>query len=231
LKAWRQYFSEGTDMPIPLKIDFVSDVVCPWCVIGLFGLETALENVGDLVDATIAFQPFELNPDMPSGGQDISEHIAEKYGADAARSTVNRDAIRDRAAALGFAMNFRSGARIYNSFDAHRLLYWAGTKGRQVEVQHALFAAYFTNGRDIADADTLVEAAYTAGLNPIAARTILNNGTYADEVRSEERRWRQEGVTAVPTIVINDRYFISGGQESATFERALRSIAADLTPK
>ncbi|MDB5714462.1 MAG: DsbA family oxidoreductase [Sphingomonadales bacterium] len=217
-------------MSIPLKIDFVSDVVCPWCVIGLRGLETALENVGDLVEAEITFRPFELNPGMAASGQDISEHIAEKYGAEAARSTANRDAIRDRAASLGFAMNFRSGARIYNSFDAHRLLHWAGIEGRQAELKHALFAAYFTDGRDISDAETLVGAVGAAGLDPVAARAIIASDTYAEDVRADERRWRQEGITAVPSIVINERYVISGGQEPATFERALRSIAAELTP-
>ncbi|MDO7842112.1 DsbA family oxidoreductase [Sphingomonas immobilis] len=217
-------------MAVPLKIDFVSDVVCPWCVIGLRGLEIALEEVGDLVAADIAFHPFELNPDMPPEGENTAEHIARKYGANPEQSARNRDALRERATAVGFTMNRGGDGRIYNSFDAHRLLHWAGLEGRQAALKHALFTAYFTDGRNIADHDVLVAAAEAAGLDAEAARGVLTRGDYAEDVRGEERTWRQEGITAVPTIVINDRYVISGGHEPAAFERALRSIASDLAP-
>lgn len=217
-------------MAIPLKIDFVSDIVCPWCVIGLRGLEMALEQLGDLVAAEVHFRPFELNPDMPAEGQDIAEHIAAKYGASAEQSARNREALAERAAAVGFAMNRPGGGRIYNSFDAHRLLHWAWLKDRQAAVKHALFTAYFTDGRDIADHAVLVAVAEAAGLDPAEARAVLARGEYADDVHAEESEWRNEGVTAVPTIIINDRYVITGGQEPAAFERALRSIAADLAP-
>lgn len=215
-------------MAVALKIDFVSDVVCPWCVIGLRGLETALERMGDTVEADIRLHPFELNPDMPPEGEDIAEHIARKYGASAEQSKRNSDAMRDRAAALGFVMNRPGGGRIRNSFDAHRLLHWAGLEGRASALQHALFAAYFTDGCDIADRDVLIAAAKAAGLDGETAGAHLANGTYADAVRGEESHWRGEGVTAVPTIVVNDRYVITGGQEPAAFERALGRIAAEL---
>ncbi|MBR7619623.1 DsbA family oxidoreductase [Phenylobacterium sp. 20VBR1] len=213
-----------------LKIDFVSDVSCPWCVVGLGGLEEALRNVGDLVTADIHFQPFELNPNMPAGGQNIVEHVGEKYGATAEQSAVNRAAIHARAAEVGFTMKTGPESRIYNTFDAHRLLHWAGIVGGQAELKRALFDAYFTNGQSPADHDTLVAVAEIAGLDGAQAREVLASGRYADEVRAAERKWQMAGISAVPAVVINDRYLISGGQPAAAFEQALRTIAAELEP-
>jgi predicted DsbA family dithiol-disulfide isomerase len=212
----------------PMKIDFVSDVSCPWCVIGLKGLETALERVGDLVSAEIHFQPFELNPNMPAEGQNLTEHVGQKYGSTAEQSAAAREMIRARADELGFTIAMSGEARIYNTFDAHRLLHWAGIVGGQAALKHALFEAYFTLGQNPGDVEVLVAAAQKAGLDGEAAREVLKTGAYAEEVRADERRWREEGVTAVPAIVINDRYLISGGQPPALFEKALRSIAAEI---
>jgi predicted DsbA family dithiol-disulfide isomerase len=214
-------------MPKPLKIDFVSDVSCPWCVIGLGGLEEALRRLSDIVQAELHFQPFELNPTMPAEGQNIAEHIAQKYGASREQSATNRQAIRDRAAAVGFRMATSDESRIYNTFDAHRLLHWAGLEGRQSALKHALFEAYFTDGQNVADADVLVAAAEKAGLDGGSARELLASGRYADEVRAAERQWRDAGINSVPAVVINDRYLISGGQPPEAFERALRGIAAE----
>ena len=214
-------------MPKPMQIDFVSDVSCPWCVIGLRGLEQALDAVGDLVAADIRFQPFELNPQMPSEGQDIGEHIHQKYGSTPEQSAANRTMIRQRAAELGFTMAMAEGSRIYNTFDAHRLLHWAAIEGRQGAVKHALFAAYFTDGRNPGDVDVLVDVAEQAGLDGAAARDVIVSGRYADEVRAEERHWTSQGIAAVPAVVIDGKYLISGGQPAAAFERALRSIAAE----
>jgi predicted DsbA family dithiol-disulfide isomerase len=214
-------------MSKPMKIDFISDISCPWCVIGLGALETALARVGDLVEAEIHFQPFELNPDMTAGGQNIAEHIAQKYGSTREQSAAARDAIRARAAEVGFTMATSEDSRIYNTFDAHRLLHWAGLAGGQGALKHALFEAYFTHGRDPGARDTLVEAAAAVGLDAEAAADVLDSGRYAEEVRAAERAWREAGVSAVPSIVINDRYMITGGQPAASFERALRSIAAE----
>ena len=144
-------------MPRPLKIDFVSDVSCPWCIIGLKGLEEALARTGDLIDAQMTFQPFELNPGMAPEGENIGEHIARKYGSTPEQSAANRAMIRDRAAALGFAMNSSAESRIYNTFDAHRLLHWAAIEGRQAALKHALFTAYFTDQQDPSNHEVLVE--------------------------------------------------------------------------
>lgn len=214
-------------MTKPMQIDFVSDVSCPWCVIGLRGLEQALANVGDLVDADLRFQPFELNPQMPAEGQEIGEHIRQKYGSTPEQSAANRTMIRERAAELGFTMTMAEGARIYNTFDAHRLLHWAGIEGRQLELKHVLFEVYFTDGRNPGDVDVLVEAAEKAGLDGAAARDVIESVRYADDVRAEEKLWQSQGVSAVPAVIINQKYLISGGQPAATFEKALRSIAAE----
>jgi predicted DsbA family dithiol-disulfide isomerase len=214
-------------MTKPMKIDFISDVVCPWCIIGLGALEQALANASDVIEPEIHFHPFELNPNMPPEGQNVGEHVAEKYGATPEQSGKNRAMIRERAAEVGFTMNTGKDSRIYNTFDAHRLLHWAGLEGRQSELKHALFEAYFTNGQNPGDYDVLVAAAEKAGLDPVEARDVLENGRFEKAVRVAEEAWRGEGVSAVPTIVINDKYLITGGQPAAVFERALRRIAAE----
>ncbi|WP_137862305.1 MULTISPECIES: DsbA family oxidoreductase [unclassified Sphingomonas] len=210
-----------------LKIDFVSDVSCPWCIIGLKGLEEALARTGDLVDAKIHFQPFELNPDMPPEGENVGEHIARKYGSTPEQSAANRQMIRERAGALGFAMNSSADSRIYNTFDAHRLLHWAEIEGRQAALKHALFETYFTDQRDPSNHDVLVAAAEKAGLDGAVAREVLASGRYAEEVRQAEQLWRSRGINAVPAIVIEDKWLISGGQPPEAFEQALRQIAAE----
>lgn len=214
-------------MSKPMKIDFVSDVSCPWCIIGLRGLETALERVGDLVTPEIHFQPFELNPAMPEGGQDMAEHLQEKYGSTPEQSAANGEMIRERAAGVGFTMASRQGSRIYNTFDAHRLLHWAGLEGRQQELKHQLFTAYFTDGQDPGDTEVLIDAAGKAGLDRAEAAKVLASGRYADDVRAAERDWQAKGITSVPAVIVNDRYLISGGQPPEAFEQAIRTIAAE----
>lgn len=214
-------------MPTPLKIDFVSDVSCPWCVIGLGGLEQALARVGDAVSADIHFQPFELNPAMEAAGENIVEHIGRKYGSTPAQSAANRAAIRERAASVGFEMKTDENSLIYNTFDAHRLLHWAGLNGGQAALKHALFKAYFTDGQAMNDTAVLVAAAGSAGLDTAEACRVLETGQYADEVRQSEEHWRRAGINSVPAVIINDRYLISGGQPPEYFEQALRQIASE----
>lgn len=215
-------------MPQPLRIDFVSDVACPWCVIGLGGLEEALARVGDVIQADLHFQPFELNPDMPLEGQNLTEHIGQKYGSTPEQSAANRDTIKARAAQVGFTMAQSADSRIYNTFDAHRLLHWAQIEGRAAALKHRLFEVNFTEGRNPGDHAALVEAAVAAGLDGDAAREVLASGRYAQEVRTAERHWKGLGVNAVPAVVIDNRYLISGGQPAEVFEQALRDLAAQL---
>ncbi|MGE1155946.1 DsbA family oxidoreductase [Pseudomonas kitaguniensis] len=211
-------------MSTALKIDFVSDVSCPWCIIGLRGLTEALDQLGSEVQAEIHFQPFELNPNMPAEGQNIVEHITEKYGSSAEESQANRARIRDMGAELGFAFRTDGQSRIYNTFDAHRLLYWAGLEGLQYNLKEALFKAYFSDGQDPSDAATLVSIARSVGLDSTRAAEILAGDDYAAQVREEEQLWVSRGVTSVPTIVFNGQYAVSGGQPVDAFVGAIRQI-------
>lgn len=211
--------------PAPLRIDFVSDVSCPWCAVGLKSLETALARIPEAA-AEFHFQPFELNPDMGAEGQDITEHIAEKYGSTPEQQEQSREMIRQRGAAVGFTFAMDKRSRIYNTFDAHRLLHWAEEAGRQKELKHALLEAYFTNGEDPSSHEVLLGAAERVGLDRAAARQVLESGQFADEVRMLEQYWQQAGVRSVPAVVINQRHLISGGQPPEVFEGALRQILA-----
>lgn len=209
-----------------MRIDFVSDISCPWCVIGLKGLEEALRQVGDLVDAEIHFQPFELNPNMPPEGQNVREHVAEKYGSTIEQSNTVREVIRSRAADVGFTMALSEDSRIYNTFDAHRLLHWAGVAGGQLALKSALFEAYFTKGENIGDPAVLLAAVAAAGLDVDTARDVLSSGRYGPEVRKAEQLWQSRGISSVPAIIFNERFLVSGGQPPAAFEQALRNVAA-----
>lgn len=209
-----------------MKIDFVSDVSCPWCVVGLKSLEAALARVGPDVNAAIHFQPFELNPQMAPEGEDVVEHITRKYGAsaDIGRS---QEALKARGEALGFHFNFQKRGRIYNTFDAHRLLHWAEAEGKQHALKNALFNAYFTAGQDPSNHDVLVSVAGSVGLDEKRAREILASDEFAKEVRERERFYTQAGIHAVPAVIINDRHLIQGGQPPEVFEQALRQLAAE----
>jgi len=209
-----------------LKIDFVSDVVCPWCAIGLAGLNTALERIGPAAHVDFTIHPFELNPNLPAAGETHLEHITEKYGITADQARVNREQIRARAAAVGFTMNRDDDSRVYNTFDAHRLLTWAKEKNVQAELKLLLLKAYFTDGKNIADKDVLVQLAKDAGLDGAEASDILASDRFAQDVKAEEALWAQRGISSVPAVVVNDRYLISGGQPPEVFEEQLRAILA-----
>lgn len=213
-------------MTTPLRIDFVSDVVCPWCVVGLRSLQQALASLGPDIEVDIHFQPFELNPDMPAEGENTSEHVARKYGANPERSAASRQAIRDAGAALGFAFNYGPESRIWNTFDAHRLLCWAAAEGKQLELKQALFKATFTDQLSASDHDVLARTAASVGLDQQRARDILASSEFADEVRREEAVWRNRGINAVPSVIFNQRWMIQGGQPPQVFEQAIRQIIA-----
>ena len=220
-------------MTTHLKIDFVSDVSCPWCVIGLKALDVALARVDGEISAELRFQPFELNPKLGAGGQDITEHITEKYGITAAQADANREGIRARGEQLGFAFNMVNAAgggraRIYNTFDAHRLLHWAEQVdlGKQKALKEALFKAYFSDGQSPGSHEVLARVAGEAGLDVARACEILASNEYADDVREREKYFLDHGIHAVPAVIINGRHLISGGQPAEVFEKTLRQIAA-----
>jgi predicted DsbA family dithiol-disulfide isomerase len=211
-------------MATPLRIDFVSDVACPWCVIGLRSLMKALEAVGDKVEAEIHFQPFELNPDMVPEGENTTEHVTKKYGSTPERSAAARQAMKESGDALGFTFNYNANSRIWNTFDAHRLLHWAALEGKQLELKEALFKANFTDQLSTSDHEVLVAAAKAAGLDDRRARQILASGEFTNEVRRDEMVWRNRGINAVPSVIFNQRWMIQGGQPPKVFEQAIRQI-------
>jgi predicted DsbA family dithiol-disulfide isomerase len=210
-----------------LKIDFVSDVVCPWCAVGLASLERALEKLRGDLDVELHFQPFELNPHMGPEGEDIDEHLARKYGSTPAQRQAARAAIRERGAAVGFAFGDRS--RTHNTFDAHRLLHWAGLESRakQRDLKMALLRAYHGEGLDPSSRDVLLDVAAAVGLDRARAAAVLEGDDYAAEVRAAERQWQELGIHSVPSVVVDGRHLIQGGQPPEVFERALRQIAAE----
>lgn len=212
-----------------MRIDFVSDVACPWCAIGLNSLERALENVGGAIgDVELYMQPFELNPTMAPEGADAAEYFAAKYGSSAEQMQANRARIVERGAAEGFAFGPRT--HIWNTFDAHRLLFWAGAEGppgSQRALKHALLTAYHGQGRNPGAHDVLLELAGNVGLPVERAREVLERGEYADAVRQAERFWQELGIQGVPAVIINRKHLISGGQPHEVFEQALRQIAAE----
>ena len=216
-------------MTTSLKIDFVSDVSCPWCAIGLKSLDQALGRVAGEIQADIHFQPFELNPGMAPGGEDINEHLHKKYGSTPEQAAGAREAIRQRGAAVGFDFQMDKRGRIYNTFDAHRLLHWAELEGqgRQRALKEALFRAYFTNGESPESHEVLLRVATEVGLDPVRAAAILASNEFADEVRAQEQFYLRAGIHAVPAVIINDKHLISGGQPAEVFEQALRQIAAE----
>jgi predicted DsbA family dithiol-disulfide isomerase len=209
-----------------MKIDFVSDVACPWCAVGLKSLEMALEKFGDTAPVELHFQPFELNPTMAAEGADAGEYLRNKYGMSEAQLAQARGNIRERGAAVGFAFGER--ARVWNTFDAHRLLHWAGLQSatQQRALKHALLQAYHGDGRNPGAQDVLLDLATQVGMDTNAAHDVIHSDRYSAEVRAAEQFWQQAGIHSVPAVVINDQHLISGGQAPEVFEAALRKIAA-----
>ena len=216
-------------MTTALKIDFVSDIACPWCAVGLFSLEKALERLQGEVQAELHFQPFELNPNMAPGGQDLGEHLSEKYGSTAEQQAQIRATINARGAEVGFAFAPGGRGRVYNTFDAHRLLTWAPGQGEgaQHRLKKALLQAYQGRAERIEDPEVLLAAVQEAGLDTVAAREVLESGAYADKVRAVEQLYQRSGIHSVPAVIINDQYLISGGQPVEVFEESLRQIAVE----
>ena len=220
-----------------LQIDFVSDVACPWCAIGLASFEQALKDVADDIAVELKFQPFELNPTMGPEGADAAEYLIAKYGMSREQLAANRQRIAERGAALGFTFGERK--QVWNTFDAHRLLHWAGVEGaatggselggysRQHALKKALLQAYHGEGRNPGAHDVLLELATAVGLDARRAREVLAGTQFADEVREAERFWQEAGIDGVPAVVINRRHLIQGGQPPEVFAQALRKIAAE----
>ncbi|PUE07665.1 DsbA family oxidoreductase [Limnohabitans sp. T6-20] len=211
----------------PLKIDFVSDIACPWCAVGLGALENALANLEGEVQAELHFQPFELNPHMPPGGQDLGEHLTEKYGSTPEQQAQIRQTIAARGAEVGFEFHPGGRGRVYNTFNAHRLLHWAEGQGpgRQHALKKAFLQSYQGRAECMDDAEVLLSAVVAAGLDEAKAREVLVSEAFTAEVRERQQFYTQAGIRSVPAVIINDKHLISGGQPVEVFEQALRQIA------
>ena len=214
----------------PIKIDFVSDIACPWCAVGLASLEQAIKRVGNEVSVSLHFQPFELNPNMPPEGEDIHEHLMRKYQITAEQVAQNHEHFRERGAAVGFSFNMEGRKRTYNTFDAHRLLHWAAESedaDAQRRLKWRLLSAYFAEGADPSSHEVLLSAVEQTGLDVAQATEILNTDSLRDEVRQQQQFYLSQGIHSVPAVIINDRYLVQGGQPPEAFEQALRQIVAE----
>lgn len=216
-------------MAMPLRIDIVSDVVCPWCIIGYKQVEKALTMLPQPVEAEFHWHPFELNPDMPPEGEDSAEHIARKYGRTAEEGKAVREHIRSTASAVGFEFGDLGARRIVNTFDAHKLLHRAGSaKGweAQTRLKLALFAAYFQRGEDVSDRAVLLSVAEAAGLDRDECQGWLADEALAREVRGEEAYWREENINGVPAIIFDGKYMVPGAQSAETFADVIAKVLA-----
>lgn len=207
-----------------ITIDIVSDVVCPWCYIGYMRLQKALSDTPEVLDIELRWHPFELNPDMPDEGQDLVEHIGEKYGSSPQQCSDSRQLLKAVGLTLGIEINHLEGQRIVNTFRAHQLLHWAGTQGKETELQMALFEGYFTHGRDLNDISVLSAAAAKVGLDRDEAVAVLEDGRFKHPVRVKEATWLQRGVRSVPTYVFNENYALAGAREP----QEIRAVLGDL---
>lgn len=212
-------------MTAQVSIDFISDVVCPWCALGATALEQAIENVAGEVSVALTYKPFELNPNMPPEGEKAVEHLMRKYGRTAEDVAAGKAMQIARGEAIGFTFDLEKRSHFYNTFDAHRLLYWALQQGRQVALKKILLRAYFTDGQNPSDRETLVQLAAEAGLDAAAAKDVLASGAFAEEVRELEGFYQQRGINSVPAMVLNGRHLVSGSQSVEYYEQMLRQMA------
>ncbi|KIC42393.1 DSBA oxidoreductase [Ruegeria sp. ANG-R] len=215
-----------TSDPRPvLQIDIVSDVVCPWCIVGFLQLDDALKRENIL--ARLRWHPFELNPAMRPEGQNLREHIVEKYGSTPEQSEQARERLIALGAELGFTFNFDDDSRIVNTFTAHQLLDWAETQGRQHPLKLALFDAYFTQQRDVSNIEVLMASVEAAGLDTVKAHEALESGAHTDKVREKQNFWTSRGISGVPSMVFGGKYLLTGAQGTETYTQVLRRCLAE----
>lgn len=212
-------------MTKPLRIDIISDVMCPWCIIGYRQLSKALEATGTAHE--IHWHPFELNPDMPQTGQNLREHIMEKYGSSAEQSAQSRLQMTQVGKELGFDFQFTDASRMHNTFNTHQLLHWANTHDRMDDLKQALFTAHFTNGRDLSEIDVLADIAGEIGLDRVEALAVLDDQRYADQIRQEENFWMKQGIRGVPAVVFNRQHLVTGAQGSESFTQILKQLTEE----
>ncbi len=206
-----------------ITVDIVSDVVCPWCIIGYKKLEQAMQRFEGKAEFALAWHAFELNPNMPPEGQDINEHMAQKYGATPEQSKANRERLRSAGSDLDFDFSYHENMRMVNTFDAHRLLHWAGETGKQTPLKLALFKAHFTDGRNVSDHEELIEVAASVGLDEKRARDLLGSDMFAADVRAVEAEWQDRFISGVPAFIFNKKFMVPGAQDSDVFAQIIEN--------
>jgi predicted DsbA family dithiol-disulfide isomerase len=212
---------------VPLRIDIVSDVVCPWCIIGLKQVEKALTLVGQDIAAETYWHPFELNPNMAPEGEDTAEHIARKYGSTPEQSRINRSRLADIGNSVGFAFNYGEGMRIYNTFNAHKLLTIFGSERgwrAQTTLKMALFTSYVQDRRDVSNVDVLCDIAEAQGMDRAVALAWINDATLTTSVRAEMAHWTDQNITGVPAIIFDQKYMVPGAQSAETFADVINKV-------
>lgn len=210
-------------MTEPLRIDIVSDVMCPWCVIGYHQLARALKDSGTAHD--IHWHPFELNPQMPAEGQNLREHIIEKYGTTPEQSAQSREQMTAIGRDLGIDFRFADDMRMHNTFDAHQLLHWARGQGRMHDLKQALFAAHFTDRRNLSDSAVLADVAGEIGLDRDEALAVLQDQRHAEEVRAHEAFWLKQGIQGVPAVIFDSQHLVTGAQGVENYTDILSQLA------
>lgn len=213
----------------PLRIDIVSDVVCPWCIIGYRQVQMALDMLEQPVAAETWWHPFELNPHMAPEGEDTAEHIARKYGSTPEQSRANRQRLSDIGDSVGFSFNYGEGMRIYNTFKAHKLLTVFGAERgwkAQTALKMALFKAYFQDRRDVSDMAVLAEIAEQQGMDASVAHAWMLDESLTQSVRAEQRQWLDENITGVPAIIFDQKFMVPGAQSAETFADVIGKVLA-----
>lgn len=206
-----------------ITVDIVSDVVCPWCIIGYKKLQQAMQRFEGKAEFALAWHAFELNPNMPPEGQDITEHMAQKYGATPEQSKANRERLRSAGSDLDFEFSYHENMRMVNTFDAHRLLHWAGETGKQTALKLALFKAHFTDGKNVSDHEILIAVAVSVGLDEKRARDLLGSDMFAAEVRAVEAEWQDRFISGVPAFIFNKKFMVPGAQDSDVFAQIIEN--------
>lgn len=210
-----------------LRVDIVSDVVCPWCAVGYKQLEKAVAATGHAIE--VHWHPFELNPQMGADGQNLREHLTEKYGSSKEQSDQVRGKLKELGDELGFAFNFKEESRIFNTFEAHQLIHWAGEQGKAHELKLALLAAYFSDGKDVSDPEVLLAEVAGIGLEADKAREALESGAFAEIVRSKQEFWHSHGINSVPSMIFDSKHLVPGAQGTETYVKILEQLAGSPT--
>ena len=207
-----------------IKLDIISDVVCPWCIVGYKRLQKAISELGIEDKLEIEWQPFELNPSMPIEGQNMGEHLSQKYGSSVQDNNQNKERLKTLGAEEGFTFNFFDDMKMVNTRDSHVLIEYAKEQNKQTELNIRLIEAFYTEKKDISNREVLKQELLTVGLNSIEALERLDKSKYKEEVEAKEQLWQNMGVSGVPTIVFNRKSALTGAQPTEVYKQVLTEL-------